>query len=148
MFFGESRVSIDEKGRFAIPTEHRAHVATLSQNRLVVSYNPYEAGCLWLFAVDEWDRVRASVMALNSARAAHRDLQRRLVGAAAPVELDSSSRIVLPHSQRLQIALGKNGVLLGLDKKFELWSESAYQARMESPIAESQLTAEMLALPL
>jgi len=148
MFFGESRVSIDEKGRLAIPTEHRALVASLSQNRLVVSYNPYEAGCLWLFATDEWERVRTSVMALNSARAAHRDLQRRLVGAAAPVELDSSSRIVLPHSQRLQIALGKNGVLLGLDKKFELWSEPAYQARMESPIAESQLTAEMLALPL
>jgi len=148
MFFGETRVSIDEKGRVAIPTEHRVHVASLSQNRLVVSYNPYEAGCLWLFAADEWERVRASVMALNSARAAHRDLQRRLVGAAAQVELDSSSRIVLPHSQRLQIALGKNGVLLGLDKKFELWSEPAYQARMESPIGESQLTAEMLALPL
>jgi MraZ protein len=148
MFFGESRVSIDDKGRLTIPTEHRAQIAALSQNLLVVSYNPYEAGCLWIFTKPEWDRTRDAVMSLSSARAAHRDLQRRLVGAAAPVEPDSNSRIVLPHSLRLQIALGKQGVLLGLDRKFELWSEAAYQARMEQPIPESELTDAMIALPL
>jgi MraZ protein len=145
MFYGETRVSIDEKGRLAIPTEHRAQISAFCANRLVVAYNPYEAECLWIFPKPSWEQVRDQVMRLSSAKAAHREFQRRLVGAAAQLELDASARIVLPHAARAQGNFGKSAILLGMGEKFELWSEAAYSARMQ-PIAEQDVTTEMLEL--
>jgi MraZ protein len=34
----------------AVPTAYRDLVARASNNRLVLTYNPFEAGCLWLYA--------------------------------------------------------------------------------------------------
>jgi MraZ protein len=143
MFYGESRISIDDKARVAIPTEHRTQISALCGGALVVSYNPYEADCLWLFPRPEWERVREQVMRLSSAKAAHREFQRRLVGSATHVDMDGNGRILLPHAARLQANLGKAAVLLGMGAKFELWSESAHVARMQEPIAEANISAEM-----
>jgi MraZ protein len=148
MFFGESRVSIDEKGRMSIPTEHRAQLAALCAGQLVLTYNPYDSGCLLVFPKPDWERTRDAVMKLNTAQRAHRDLQRRLVGAAAALELDSAGRITLPHGLRLQVGLSKQGVLIGLTHKFELWSEASYQNHIASPIADGDITQAMQELPL
>jgi MraZ protein len=146
MFYGETRVSIDEKGRLALPTEHRAQISANCANQLVVAYNPYDAECLWIFPKPEWERVRDQVMRLSSAKSAHREFQRRLVGAAAHVVLDGSARIVLPHAARAQGNFGKGAILLGMGEKFELWNEAAHNTRMLTPIVEAEVTPEMLGL--
>ncbi len=146
MFYGETRISIDDKGRVSIPTEHRAQIAALCAGALVISYNPYESECLWLFPKPEWERIREQTMRLSSAKAAHREFQRRLVGSAAHLDMDTNGRILLPHAARLQAALGKAAVLLGMGMKFELWSEAAHDQRMQAPIAEAAITPEMLEL--
>jgi MraZ protein len=146
MFYGETRVSIDEKGRVALPTEHRAQISVQCANQLVVAYNPYDAECLWIFPKPEWERVRDQVMRLSSAKAAHREFQRRLVGAAAHLELDGSARFVLPHAARAQGNFGKSAVLLGMGAKFELWNEAAHTSRMVAAISEADVTPEMLEL--
>ena len=110
MFYGESTVAIDDKGRLAIPTSYREQLSALCANRLVVTYNPFERECLWVFPLPEWERTRDQVMQLSSFNTAHRDLQRKLVGAAARVELDGNGRIVLPHTARQVAGLQKQGV--------------------------------------
>ena len=37
-------------------------------NRLVVTYNPFENGCLWIFPDKEWERVRDEVTALPTVK--------------------------------------------------------------------------------
>ena len=143
MFYGESTVAIDDKGRLAIPTSYREQLSALCANRLVVTYNPFERECLWVFPLPEWERTRDQVMQLSSFNTAHRDLQRKLVGAAARVELDSNGRILLPHTARQVAALQKQGVLLGIGAKFELWSEAAQRARLELPIEEKDISDDM-----
>ena len=49
MFQGETAITVDDKGRLAIPTAYRELVAGACANRLVITYNPFESGCLWLF---------------------------------------------------------------------------------------------------
>lgn len=142
MFYGETRVSIDEKGRLAIPTEHRARIAEVCSNCLVSCYSPYDAECLWVIPRPAWMHMRDQVMRLNTAQDAHRELQRRLVGAAAMLELDGSARVVLPLAARVHGNFGKGAVLLGMGEKFELWNEAAYTARLQ-PIAPEKITAEM-----
>ena len=99
MFQGETAITIDDKGRLAIPTAYRDLVARVGGNRLVVTYNPYELGCLWLFPPAEWETVRDQVNQLPKALKVHRNLQLKLVGAATFVDVDGSGRLLLPGSR-------------------------------------------------
>jgi MraZ protein len=118
MFQGETAITIDDKGRLAIPTASRELVARAG-NRLVVTYNPYESGCLWLYPEAEWETVRDQVNALPNAKRVHRNLQLKLVGAATPVELDGNGRVLVPASHRNAAGIEKKAVLLGMGNKFE-----------------------------
>ena len=147
MFQGETAITVDDKGRLAIPTAYRDEVAR-GGNRLVVTYNPYESGCLWLYPEAEWQRVRDHVVALPSAKRVHRNLQLKLVGAATVVEPDGNGRILLPPTHRAAAGLERKVVLLGMGGKFELWSEQAHAAQVQSTIGEDEVSDAMLELRL
>ena len=148
MFQGETAITLDDKGRMAVPTAYRELIASACANRLVFTYNPFEHGCLWLFPQSEWERVRDQVNELTSVKRVHRDLQLKLVGAAAPVELDGNARLLVPASQRNAAGIEKRAVLLGMDRKFELWSEQAHAAQVQSTIGEDEVSDAMLELRL
>ena len=148
MFQGETAITVDDKGRLAIPTMYRELVAGACANRLVVTYNPFESGCLWLFPYPEWEQVRDQVNALPKVKAAHRDMQMKLVGAATVLEPDGASRILLPASQRAAAGIEKKAVLLGMGNKFELWSEQAHLAKIRQTLGENDITDDMAGLRL
>ena len=148
MFQGETAVTLDDKGRLALPTAYRDLVASACANRLVFTYNPFEHGCLWLFPQAEWEKVRDQVNALSSVKRVHRDLQLKLVGAAAQVEPDGSARVLVPASQRVAAGIEKRAILLGMNAKFELWSEQAHLNKIRQTIGEGDLSEEMLDLKL
>ncbi len=148
MFQGETAITVDDKGRLTIPTAYREQVANECANRLVITYNPFESGSLWLFPQSEWEQVRDQVNALSKVKMAHRDMQMKLVGAAAQVEPDSAARILLPASQRAAAGIEKKAVLLGMGNKFELWSEQAHLAKIRQTIGEDQVSDEMAELRL
>ena len=148
MFQGETAITVDDKGRLAIPTAYRELVVEACANRLVITYNPFDSGCLWLFPHTEWERVRDQVNALPSVKAVHRALQMKLVGAAAMVEPDGAARILLPASQRTAAGIEKKAVLLGMGNKFELWSEQAHLAKIRQTIGEDEISDDMSDLRL
>lgn len=147
MFQGETAITIDDKGRLSIPTAARDQVARVG-GRLVVTYNPYESGCLWLYPEAAWEKVRDQVVALPNAKRVHRNLQLKLVGAATVVELDANGRVLLPASHRAAAGLEKKAVLLGMGGKFELWSEQAHLAQIRQTIGEDEISDDMLDLRL
>ena len=148
MFQGETSITLDDKGRMALPTAYRELIASACANRLVFTYNPFEHGCLWLFPHSEWETVRDQVNALPSVKRVHRDLQLKLVGAAAMVEPDGNARLLVPASQRAAAGIEKRAVLLGMGNKFELWGEQAHLAKIRETIGEEQITEDMLELKL
>lgn len=148
MFQGETGITIDDKGRLAIPTAYRELVARACGNRLVITYNPYESGCLWLYPESGWEKVRDQVNALPNAKRVHRNLQLKLVGAATLLEPDSNGRVLLPASHRNAAGIEKRAVLLGMGVKMELWSEQAHLAQIRQTIVEEDVTDAMLDLRL
>ncbi len=148
MFQGETAISVDDKGRLAIPTAYREQLAHACDNQLVATYNPFEHGCLWLFPREHWEQVRDQVNALSSVKAVHRNLQMKLVGAAAPLEPDSNHRVRLPASQRSAAGIDKRAVLLGMGNKFELWSEQAHLDKIRQTIHEEDISEDMADLRL
>lgn len=148
MFQGETAITIDEKGRLAVPTAYRDLVARECDNRLVITYNPFESGCLYLYPLSIWERVRDQVNKLPKAKRVNRNMQLKLVGAAAFVELDSNGRITVPPSHRAAIGIEKKAVLLGMGDKFELWSEQAHHEQIRQTISDDDLSDELLDLQL
>ena len=148
MFQGETAITVDDKGRIAIPTAYRELVTGACANRLVLTYNPFESGCLWLFPHAAWEAVRDQVNALSKVVKAHRDMQMKLVGAAAVVEPDGAARILLPASQRATTGIEKKAVLLGMGDKFELWSEQEHLKKIRQTIGEVEITQAMAELRL
>lgn len=137
MFFGETSVNLDAKGRMAIPARYREQIASECAGRLVFTYNAFDNDSLWLYPESVWETVRDQVMALSSFDQRHRILQRRLVGSAAPIEPDASGRILLPVTLRQVAGLEKRVVLLGMGSKFEIWNEEVLnRTRFEQPLSE------------
>ncbi len=148
MFQGETAITIDDKGRLAIPTSYRDLVARECGNRLVITYNPFEPGSLYLYPQPVWEKVRDQVNALPRTRSVSRNLQLKLVGAANFVEPDGSGRISIPASHRNAVGIDKKAVLLGMGDKFELWSEQAHHAQIRQTLTDADLGEGLLDLQL
>ena len=148
MFQGETAITIDDKGRLAIPTSYRDLVAGACGNRLVITYNPFDSGCLYLYPHAVWEKVRDQVNALPRTKSISRQMQLKLVGAASFVEPDGSGRISIPASHRSACAIEKKAVLLGMGDKFELWSEQAHHAQIRQTLSDADLGDGLLDLQL
>ena len=150
MFFGETAINLDAKGRLAVPMRYREALMEQCDNRMVLTYSAFDSGSLWLQPEETWERVRDDVLALPNFNASHRSLQRRLVGSATVVEPDASSRILLPPSLRQVAGLEKRVVLLGMGGRFEIWNENTLNIKRaeEEANLDEQASAEMARLVL
>ena len=147
MFQGETAITIDDKGRLAIPTAFRDAVAKAG-NQLVLTYNPFESGCLYLYPQPVWEKVRDQVNALPRTRSVSRNLQLKVVGAAAFLEPDGSGRVSIPASHRSAVGIDKKAVLLGMGDKFELWGEAAHHEQIRRTLGDDDLDDGLLDLQL
>ena len=150
MFFGETAINLDAKGRLSIPMRYREPLAEQCENRMVLTYSAFDTGSLWLQPEETWERVRDEVMALPNFNPNHRSLQRRLVGSATAVEPDGNGRILLPPSLRQVAGMEKRVVMLGMGNRFEIWNEDTLNVkrREEESNLDEQASEEMSRLVL
>ena len=150
MFFGETAINLDAKGRMAVPTRYRDDLDAACAGKLVLTYSAFDAGCLWLYPQPEWERVREQVMGLSTFNPSHRSLQRRLVGSATQMEPDGNGRLLLPLTLRQVADLEKRVVMMGMGQRFEIWNETVLNQRRieEEKEMQAQASSEMAQLVL
>lgn len=124
MYFGETAINLDAKGRLAIPSRYRDLLQEQCAGRLVLTYSAFDSGALWLYPEPEWERVRDEVTGLSTFNPGHRSLQRKLVGSATQLEPDGNGRIQLPLTLRGVAGLEKRVVMMGMGSRFEIWNEA------------------------
>ena len=124
MFRGINSITLDAKGRVAMPSRYRE----LLQTSLVVTIDT-EDKCLLLYTAGEWRRIEESLQKLPSFNPAARRIQRLLIGHATDVDMDAQGRILLPVELRNYAELQKQAVLIGQGNKFEMWDESLWQTK-------------------
>ena len=143
MFFGETAINLDAKGRLAIPMRYRDVIQEMCSGRLVLTYSAFDSGALYLYPEQEWERVRDEVTGLSTFNPGHRSLQRKLVGSASAIEPDGSGRIQLPQTLRQVTGLEKRVVLLGMGDRFEIWNETILnQKRVEEERSLDEAASE------
>ena len=152
MLRGATLLNLDAKGRMAIPTRYREGLIERCDGHMVVTVNNTKEHCLWLYPMDEWQRVEEKIVQLPSFDPNHQKLKRFLLGHACDVEMDGSGRILLPATLREFGILAKSVMLVGQGNKFEIWSEELWDARREQWLREEmdfdKLSLEMEQLSL
>lgn len=133
MFRGVTSLTLDSKGRLAIPAKFREVLQLRAAGKLVVTAD--SASCLLIYPAPDWEPIQQRLMALSSFNARTRDLQRLLVGNASDVELDGAGRILVPGPLRKFAGLERDVALVGQGARFELWDEEKWAAQMEKSIA-------------
>ena len=127
MFRGVNALTLDSKGRMAIPTRYREQLARVCGGQMVLTVD--RDHCLLLYPQPEWEEIERKIMKLSSFNKQTRTLQRLLVGHATECELDGNGRILLSPPLREFAGLNKDVVLIGQGNKFEIWDEGAWNAR-------------------
>ena len=131
MFRGCSQLSMDAKGRLAIPTRYRNILEEMCAGKLVVTIDIKER-CLLLYRLSDWEVIESKLDQLPSFNAASRRLQRLLIGYACDLELDGQGRFLLPSLLRDYAKLDKQIMLIGQGKNFEIWDESSWQDKQRA----------------
>jgi MraZ protein len=146
VYFGETAINLDVKGRLAIPIRYRDSIQEQCSGRMVLTYSAFDSGALWLYPESEWERVRDEVTKLSTFDPGHRSLQRRLVGSASAIEPDGNGRIQLPLTLRQVAGLEKRVVMMGMGSRFEIWNEAILnQKRAEEERSMNDAVSEEMA---
>ena len=143
MFRGVTALTLDSKGRLAVPAKFREVLQLRAGGKLVVTAD--SALCLLVYAAPDWEPIQQRLMGLSSFNTRTRDLQRLLVGNASDVELDGAGRILIPPSLRKFAGLDKDVALVGQGTRFELWDEEKWASQMgkSSNLSEDSIPPEL-----
>ncbi len=130
MFQGAAALSLDAKGRLAIPARHRDALAKLAGNELILTAHPHR--CLLIYPAPAWAPIRDKVLAGSSLDQHSALLKRLLVGFARDEEMDSAGRVLIAPELRSFAQLEKQVHLVGQGDHFELWSDAGWQKQREA----------------
>ena len=133
MFRGITQLSLDAKGRLAIPARYRGELMSSCAGRLIVTVDP--SRCLLIYPQPAWEPIEQKLNNLSSFDPKTRNLQRLLVGNASDVEMDAAGRILVSLPLRQFAGLSKDVVLVGQGAKFELWDEGQWNLQIEDALA-------------
>ena len=130
MFRGANKVTLDAKGRLAMPARYRETLVERSEGRLVATVDRSDR-CLLIYPLPDWEEIERKLMRLPTLNPQARRLQRLMIGHATDLELDSSGRILIPPSLREYASLTRATMLIGQGTRFELWDEALWNDSRE-----------------
>lgn len=136
MFEGAAQLSLDAKGRLAIPARHRETLLAASADGLVLTAHPH--ACLLLYPQAAWQPIRDKILAAPSFDTRAASLKRLLVGNARTEALDSAGRLLVAPELRSFAKLEKTVWLVGMGSHFEIWSDAGW-------LRQHEVAAEALA---
>jgi MraZ protein len=137
MFSGATNLSLDVKGRLAVPAKHRDALLTQSTGNIVLTAHPH--GCLLLYPQPAWDPIEAKLTGLSSFNPQTSAIKRMIVGQADHLELDASGRLLVNAVLRKFAKLDKEVMFVGQGSHFELWDIDAWNKQLATLMGEDNL---------
>ena len=129
MFQGATALSLDVKGRLAIPARHREALVDASEGKLVLTAHPHR--CLLLYPEPAWLPIRQKVLAASSLNQKSASIKRLLVGNAREEAMDSAGRLLVAPELRQFAQFEKQVWLVGQGSHFEIWSDAGWQKQQD-----------------
>ena len=117
-------LALDGKGRVTVPARFRDVLVATVDGRLVVCKGP--DGCLLLFPLPVWEQFEGELRKMTLDGEGWRRLY---VGSATDVDIDGSSRVLIPPELRAWAGFDKEVKFMGVGSYFEWWDSARYDAR-------------------
>ena len=131
-FHGAAVITLDAKGRVAIPTRHRQALLD-SRETLVLTAHP--EGCVLIYPEAAWEPVRARVEEFPSFNPQASWWKRLLLGFEEHVAPDGSGRVLLSPALRVHAKLEREAMRVGQGRYFELWDSGVWSAKLGQALA-------------
>lgn len=133
MFQGASELSLDAKGRIAVPTKHRDALVS-GTGKVVLTGHPDR--CLLLFPSEAFQPISERISKMPTMEAHARWWRRMVIGYAEELELDGSGRILISPALRKLADIQKQVMLVGQGTHFELWGLERWEAQLGAAMDE------------
>jgi MraZ protein len=117
--------SVDDKGRVSLPAKLRKYVSPEANDTFIVTRG-FEK-CLFVYPIDEWNKLEANLRNLSSYDPQHRRFMRALLELAQESQLDSQARISIPMELREYASIQNEVRIIGTLDKIELWNPKVYE---------------------
>lgn len=131
-FHGAAVVTLDAKGRLAIPTRHREALREQGA-KLVLTAHP--DGCVLLYPESGWEPVRAKVEGFPAFHSQASWWKRLLLGFEEHVGPDGSGRILLSAALRMHAKLEREVMMVGQGGYFELWDSALWATKLSGALS-------------
>lgn len=138
MFLGEYQHSIDDKGRIIMPARFREQLG----ERFIITRGL--DGCLFVYPMQEWQKLAGEVQNLPLARKDARTFSRMLFSGAAECECDKQGRVSIPSSLREYAGIERDVVTIGVSSRIEIWALDLWQEINQSASEKFEELAEKL----
>ncbi|NLE76841.1 MAG: division/cell wall cluster transcriptional repressor MraZ [Chloroflexi bacterium] len=139
MFLGEFEHSIDEKGRITVPAKFRAGLA----EGMVITRGLDR--CLWVFPPQEWQALAEKIGQLPLTSESARGFERLMFSGAAEATPDGQGRVLVPSYLRTYAGLDSDAIVIGVNRRLEIWSRDRWTAMRDSVEADAEGIAARLA---
>ena len=130
-FHGATVITLDAKGRLAVPTRHRESLFAASRH-LVLTAHP--DGCVLIYPESAWDAVRAKVETFPAFNSQAAWWKRLLLGFEEHAAPDASGRVLVSPALRMHAKLEREATLFGQGHYFALWDHGVWSAKLASAL--------------
>ena len=123
---GTYECKADSKGRIMLPAPLKKQISTVISDGFVVKRSVFNK-CLEIHPMSEWNKIVNQVNQLNRFVKKNNDFIRSYMSGLKIVNLDSSSRILIPKDLIVFAALEKQIVLSSSVNIIEVWDKKEYE---------------------
>jgi len=138
MFIGEYSYTIDEKGRLSVPVKFRPE---LELGCIVTRGLDH---CLWVYSVNEWQKLAAKIAELPLTQKDARSFSRLMLAGAMDLKLDKMGRVNLPQYLADYAGIKNKVVVTGVYNRLEIWPQEEWETFKKEMEDNSEGIAENL----
>jgi len=145
--FGFTTISIDAKGRLAIPAKYRDQLLSQSEDSIIVTRDP-QYPALKIYPGSIWNSISAELQSLQGLDPIVRNLQWTILGNASVSSFDPKGRmlILLPSELREYAEIKKADKIsfIGMGNKFEVWNNKNWEMRQTGGALSTEILEVVL----
>lgn len=125
-FFGQYNVSMDKKGRVALPSKLRPATSDgrVASKEFILTKGL--DGCLAFYPEEQWQIIQQRLGAHNFNQRNYRYFSRMLHSVAVNITLDRQGRLLIPAHLQTDAGLKKEILVIGVNRWIEFWDPEKY----------------------
>ena len=145
--FGFTTISVDSKGRLAIPAKYREQLISQNETNIVVTRDP-QYPALKIYPGSIWNAISEELQSLQGLDPIVRNLQWTIFGNANVCSFDPRSRMLVLLSSELreyaEISKSAKVSIVGMGNKFEVWNEKNWEMRQTGGVLSTEILEVVL----